>query len=67
MIGKLMPPSNPCQKCGGRLVEIDHYGERLTGFPICNVWEDADGIRCRFAPDDILALRALKTHKVQSK
>jgi hypothetical protein len=27
-----------------RLIDIDHYGERLTGCPICNVWQDADGI-----------------------
>ena len=59
--------SNECQKCGSRLVEIDHYGERLTGCPVCNLWQDADGVHCRLAPDDIIALRALKTNKVEPK
>jgi len=60
-------PSTRCKQCNQPLVEIDHWGERLTGCPVCNLWEDADGVRCRLAPDDIVALRALGTHKVGSK
>ena len=25
-----------CDKCGERLIEIDYYGERLTGCVACN-------------------------------
>jgi hypothetical protein len=56
-----------CARCKRPLIEIDHYGERLTGCPVCNIWKDADGTRCRLAPDDIMALRALETHKVEAK
>jgi hypothetical protein len=27
-----------CDKCGERLIEIDYYGERLTGCVGCNKW-----------------------------
>ena len=27
-----------CDKCGERLIEIDYYGERLTGCGECNKW-----------------------------
>jgi hypothetical protein len=27
-----------CDRCGGRLIEIDRYGERLTGCIECNRW-----------------------------
>jgi ferric-dicitrate binding protein FerR (iron transport regulator) len=42
------------------LVEIDHWGERLTGCPTCNRWQAATGEWCRLAPDDIIALRTVK-------
>jgi len=48
-----------CERCGGRIVEIDHYGERLTGCPNCNRWQASTGEWCRLAPDDIIALRAI--------
>jgi len=38
-------------------------GERLTGCPSCNRWQDATGKCCRLAPDDIIALTALKATK----
>ena len=27
-----------CDKCGERLIEIDYYGEHLTGCVECNKW-----------------------------
>jgi hypothetical protein len=27
------PMNNHCESCGGQLVGIDHYGERLKGCP----------------------------------
>jgi hypothetical protein len=27
-----------CDKCGERLIEIDYYGERMTGCVQCNKW-----------------------------
>jgi hypothetical protein len=59
--------SSRCEQCGQPLVEIDHYGERITGCPVCNVWQDANGIRCRLAPDDIVALRAVQAQKFDAK
>jgi hypothetical protein len=52
--------NDECERCGGKLVEIDYYGERLTGCPKCNNWQASTGEWCRLAPDDIMALRALK-------
>ena len=28
--------NDKCERCVGRLIEIDHYGERLKGCPTCN-------------------------------
>jgi hypothetical protein len=53
-------PSDRCKQCDQSLGEIDHYGERLTGCPTCNLWQASTGEWCRLAPDDIVALRALK-------
>jgi len=49
-----------CKQCNQPLVEIDHWSERLTGGPTCNRWQASTGEWCRLAPDDIVALRALK-------
>jgi len=57
------PMNNHCERCGGQLIEIDHYGERLKGCPSCNRWQAATAEWCRLAPDDILVLRALKVSK----
>jgi len=56
-----------CKQCDQPLVEIDHWGERLTGCPKRNRWQAATGEWCRLAPDDILALRALKSPKLRSE
>jgi hypothetical protein len=55
--------NDECERCSGKLVEIDHYGERLTGCLKCNRWQAATGEWCRLAPDDIVALRALQRSK----
>jgi hypothetical protein len=34
-----MPGS--CERCGAPLVEIEHYGDRLTGCLACNLWRGA--------------------------
>ena len=47
-------------ECDQPIVEIDHWGERLTGCPTCNRWQAATGEWCRLALGDIVAFRALK-------
>jgi hypothetical protein len=59
--------SDYCEPCEGRLVEIDHYGERLWGCPNCNRWQAAMGEWCRLAADDIVALRAVKSTKTETQ
>src|SRR6185437_13471902 len=49
--------------CYQPLVEIDHWGERLTGCPRCNRWQAATGEWCRLAADDIVPLRSLDAKK----
>jgi uncharacterized Zn finger protein (UPF0148 family) len=58
--------SSRCQQCDQPLVEIDHWGERLTGCPMCNRWQTSDGEWCRLAPDDIMALRMLKATETET-
>jgi len=62
-----MMPSNHCKQCDQLLVEIDHYGERLKGCPSCNRWQTLDGEWCRLAPDDIVALRAIRKSDTNSR
>jgi hypothetical protein len=59
--------SNRCKQCDQPLVEIDHWGERLTGCPKCNRWQASTGERCRLAPDNIMALRELKALRLRSE
>jgi hypothetical protein len=56
-----------CKQCDQPLVEIDHWGERLTGYPKCNRWQASTGESCRLAPDDIVALRALTATKTEAE
>ena len=58
--------NDECERRGGKLVEIDHWGERLTGCPKCNRWQASTGEWCRLAPDDIIALRAVKATKIEA-
>src|SRR5262249_10804965 len=57
--------NDKCERCGNGLIEIDHWSERLTGCPNCNRWQASTGEWCRLAPDDIVALRALKTDRAK--
>jgi len=59
--------NDKCERCGGGLIEIDHWGERLTGCPTCNSWQASTGEWCRLAPDDIMALRALQTTNTEAE
>src|SRR5690242_3694086 len=59
-------PMPSCKQCNQPMVEIDHYGERLTGCPTCNSWQASTGEWCRLAPDDIVALRSLKATKTET-
>jgi len=34
----VMAVNDTCPHCKGRLIEIDHYGERLIGCVKCNRW-----------------------------
>jgi uncharacterized Zn finger protein (UPF0148 family) len=56
-----------CERCEAPLVEIDHYGERLTGCPKCNRWQASTGEWCRLATDDIVALRALNAARPETQ
>ena len=60
-------PVNRCKRCDQTLVEIDHWGERLMGCPKCNRWQTSNGEWCRLAPDDTMALRALKEFRLRSE
>jgi hypothetical protein len=53
-----------CERCEAPLVEIDHYGERLTG---CPRWQASTGEWCRLATDDIVALRALNAARGETQ
>ena len=57
--------NDKCERCGSGLIEIDHWGERLTGCPNCNRWRAATGEWCRVAADDIVALPAIKATKTE--
>ena len=52
------------ERCGGRIVEIDHASK---GLPQCNRWQASAGAWCRLAPDDIIALRALNDTKTKTR
>jgi hypothetical protein len=61
------PPSAPrrcasSERCKERLIEIDHYGERLTGCLECNVWWGSKrAFIIELSVEDFEALRRLKT------
>jgi hypothetical protein len=52
--------TNTCPCCGGQLVEIDHYGDRLIGCAKCNKWNwrGGKGLEVELPQDDLEALRA---------
>jgi hypothetical protein len=47
-----------CDRCDQPLIEIDHYGERLTGCIQCNCWRsDKRAFIVELAVEDFQALR----------
>jgi hypothetical protein len=69
-----MPGS--CNRCGAPLIQIDHYGDQLTGCLACNVWRgDKGAFIVELAVEDWEALGklnesvrwTLRPRKTQSK
>ena len=51
-----------CDSCGERLIEIDHYGARLTGCIECNCWSSSrTAFIVELSVEDFDALRGLKS------
>ena len=49
-----------CDRCEQPLIEIDHYGERLTGCLECNVWNGSkSSYVVELSIEDVAALRVL--------
>ena len=47
-----------CDRCDQPLIEIDRYGERLTGCIECNCWRgDKSAFIVELAPEDFQSLR----------
>jgi hypothetical protein len=54
-----MPSS--CDRCGSPLIQIDHYGDQLTGCLACNVWRgDKGAFIVELAVEDWEALGKLR-------
>ena len=53
-----------CERCEGRLLEIDHWGERLRGCPKCNRWQAASrgGMTTKESPVKIPGLKACESY-----
>jgi hypothetical protein len=61
-----------CDRCGERLIEIDTYGERLTGCMTgcieCNCWQSSkSAFVVELSPEDIRALRELQHNGHQAR
>lgn len=51
-----------CDRCDAALIEVDHYGERLTGCLECNIWWGSKrAFITELSVEDVAALRRLKT------
>lgn len=52
--------SRACDHCEQPLIEIDHYGERLTGCLECNVWNGSkSSFVVELSVEDVAPLRDL--------
>ena len=52
-----------CDRCEQPLIDIDHYGERLTGCIECNCWRgDKSAFIVELSLEDFQALRGLETN-----
>lgn len=50
-----------CDRCNAPLIEIDHYGERLSGCIECNCWQGSKrAFIAELSVEDFEALRMMK-------
>jgi hypothetical protein len=50
-----------CDRCSAPLIEIDHWGERLTGCIECNTWRGGkNAFVVELSVEDFEALRELR-------
>jgi hypothetical protein len=57
-----------CDSCGERLIEIDRYGERLTGCIECNRWRSSQSVFIvELSIEDFEALRKLEANGWQAR
>jgi hypothetical protein len=52
------------ERCDQPLIEIDHYGDRLTGCLKCNVWRGIQLV-IQLPEEDLEALRKLRDTEVR--
>jgi hypothetical protein len=57
-----------CDSCRASLIEIDHWGERLTGCIECNTWQGGtSAFVIDLSVEEIQALRELRTNGRQAR
>jgi hypothetical protein len=57
-----------CDRCGERLIEIDRYGERLTGCIECNRWSSKQSaFVVELSVEDFEALRGIEVNGRQAR
>ena len=56
-----------CDRCGERLIEIDHYGERLVGCIERNRWRGSDRLFMELPEEDLEALKGTITNGRQAR
>jgi hypothetical protein len=57
-----------CDRCNSPLIEIDHYGERLTGCLECNCWLGSNrAFIVELSVEDHEALRGLVSNGRQAR
>jgi len=50
-----------CDRCGSPLIQIEHYGDRLTGCLACNLWRgDKSAFIVELEVEDWEALEKLR-------
>jgi hypothetical protein len=56
-----------CPHCEDRLIEIDHYGDRLIGCVTCNCWMGEDEVLVQLDQAEIIALRGRVKAKLKER
>jgi hypothetical protein len=56
---------NQCERCGGKLIEIDRYGERFVGCIECNRWSllGSNDFLMKLLEDELEDLKRVKKKK----